>query len=190
MTVTAQYLDAAHTQIQINLEPGDSFGTENVPAELKDDKGNIIVPAGQPRSFTVGLALGNREHDALFPDAVLKTDGIVDQGTPSISIADYVVPPTPVPSSIPMFRADIVLQTTYMPSDPNTTIMDAANAFINNIPDAKTKLIAQSAFNKAPELFRNSPTLAAVVNYLKEKDSGITDAFIDNLFVEAMAIPI
>jgi hypothetical protein len=73
MTMQAQYTDAAHTQVKVILEAGDVLGNFSGPVE-----------------FFVGMAPGNKEHDALF--------ALVASG--KAVIADYVAPPAPVPETI------------------------------------------------------------------------------------------
>lgn len=73
MTMHAQYTDAAHTQVKVTLEAGDTLGNFAGPVE-----------------FFVGMAPGNKEHDAL---AELTAAG-------TLAIAAHVPPPPPFPSVI------------------------------------------------------------------------------------------
>lgn len=66
MTIQAQYTDIGHTQIKVVLGEGDALGNFTGPVE-----------------FFVGMAPGNKEHDAL--------QALVAAG--SLVVADFALPP-------------------------------------------------------------------------------------------------
>ncbi|HVL71239.1 MAG TPA: XkdW family protein [Beijerinckiaceae bacterium] len=93
---------------------------------------------------------------------------------PSAAEIAAAEPPEPVPASVPLFKARIVLAAAQLPD--GRSILEATEAAIAALPDG-ARLVATEAFTRAHVIHRASPLLNSLA-----ADLGLSAEIVDGLF--------